>query len=102
MYYAVLRKEIVVPGYCGGTLTRRVGGVYELRKQYDDVYGITTVQYRSIDTLAIEEGSKFGQGYGPWEEMTVEDARDTYFVRHFINLTDAMEESFMICEASYR
>lgn len=101
MYYAVLRKEIVVPGYCGGTLTRRVGGVYELRKYYDDVYGVTTVQYRSVDTLGLDDDTQMGDSYGPWEEMTVEEARDTYFIRHYRELTDAIEESFMVCEAAY-
>ena len=90
MYYAVLRKELVIPGYCGGTLTRRIGGVYELRKHN----GMT--QYRAVDTM---ESSPVP--YGPWEEMTVEEARDVYFVRYFNDLSDAIEESFMVCEAAF-
>ena len=98
MYYAVLRKEIKMP-CSGGELTLKVGGVYELRKHYDDVYGVFTTQYRSIDTLGLDDDSK--AVYGPWEEMSVEDARDTYFVRYYTDLNDAMEESFLVCEATY-
>ena len=100
MYYAVLNKEIKMP-CSGGMLTLRVGGVYELRKHHDNVYGITTTQYRSVDTMGCDEDTQFGDSYGPWYEMTVEDARDTYFIRYYRDLTDAIEESFMVCEAAY-
>ena len=95
MYYAVLRKEIVVPGYCGGTLTRRVGGVYEVKSHYDEVYGMYTVKYRCMDLMADTP-----EAYGPWEEMSVNSARE-HFTEAKQDLNAVIEQSFLVCEAAY-
>ena len=91
MYYAVLRKEIVIPGYCGGTLTRRVGGVYQL--EFDNAYSV--VKYRCVDLM-----SDTPEAYGPWEEMSIAEGRE-HFARSYIDLNAAVEASFLVCEEVY-
>ena len=94
MYYAVLRKEIKMP-CSGGVLTLKVGGVYEVKSHYDEVYGMYTVKYRTMDLMeAVPEA------YGPWYEMSVNDARE-HFTAASQNLNAVIEESFLVCEAAY-
>jgi len=99
MYYAVLRKEVKMP-CSGGELTLRVGGVYEIKDRYDEVYGFTTILYRSVDTMGMDEDTNFGDSYGPWYEMPLKQARE-YFTEPFNELDTVMEESFLVCEAAY-
>ena len=94
MYYAVLRKEIKMP-CSGGELTLKVGGVYEVRSHYDKVYGMYTVQYRSMDLMEPTP-----EAYGPWYEMSVNSARE-HFTEPKQDLNAVIEQSFMVCEAAY-
>ena len=94
MYYAVLRKEVKMP-YSGGTLTLRVGGVYQVKSHYDEVYGMYTVKYRSVDLMEATP-----EPYGEWFEMSVNDARE-HFTAAKQDLNAVIEQSFMVCEAAY-
>lgn len=95
MYYAVLRKDIKIK--CrNGVLTLKTGGVYQVAKTHDGA-----VKYRTIDTLGFGDAlDTYGEPYGPWYDMSVTEARE-HFTKPMQELNDAIEESFLVCEAAY-
>ena len=84
MWYAVLRRELPVP-----LTTKRIraGSIYHVRK-YNDQYVLCT-------PVEGESAKVFGDIKVPTTEAR------TIFTRPTRDFNDAVEESFMQCEANY-
>lgn len=101
MWYSVLKQEVqhrtTSPS---GTLRLHVAGVYQVKRYQDPVYGLETVRYRSVDINGWDEDSQIGQSYGQWFEVSAQEARNI-FTRPTQDLNSAIEESFLVSEATF-
>ena len=84
MWYAVLRRELPIPLT---TKKIRAGSIYHVRK-YND-------QLILCSPVGGESAKQFGD-----IKIPTNDAR-TFFTRPTNDFNDAVEESFMQCEANY-